>query len=554
MKQITVLLSILLTAALAQAISEQDYLTKNKAYTDGLLAQFQFEDKANRNLANLKVIKKNLDATLKNTKAELDSTVKKLTKEQAKLTSLKDKELNKTQLESSLNSQKQKNLSKISSLNGQISNTNSSLQNVNFTVSQLENEKNLIASKYNTQQQVVAFAQDNVDDLEREIWQLEWDIERAQDKIRKLNKEIAIWEAQKLATDDPATKAQLELQISQNENRIRELENEISFTKGSLQSKKFQLINEKSDLNQEKNKLSSLQIQLNGKQNELNSQYNLQNQLESELSSLQSQKSSLVSKNQDIDAELDVLANLPAYIAKSEQAIQNLNVTKTQQEAALIQAQTDATTTDSAIANVQKQIDTAKATVLASEKDHDAVLKEFLAGVAPVIPTVIGDGVLSIDSLLVTEEIAKSKDWSVFRGTSTTLGGVAVCAASTQVLDSVSGVLSELFVLKLGDAVNGYSSPFVFTTHSRIADLVVKGQLKTDGSKSILLPLLQSPVANEKALIARYSDNEKLVSYLKAHNSAKVEFTVPGAPVTVPFSLRGSSAMVNKMLETCTNK
>lgn len=554
MLQSLLILGVFASTLTAWSMTEQEYLAKNKSYTDGLLAYFQAEDKANLDLSAALAAKKNAEASLKKATTELTATTQKLSKEEARLVSLKDKLANKNQLESSLQAQKQQNLNSISNLNGQINNVSNSLQNVNFQISQLENEKNLIVQKYNTQKQLVSLAENNVRDLEFDIRRLEREIDQNNNRIQRLRQEIQSLELQKSASDDPAVKQQLQQEIEQNRNRIQRLKSENDFAENSLSSKKFQLINENSQLNQEQNKLSSLQIQYNGKQNEINSQVSLQNRLENDLASLRAQKSSLVSKNNSIDSELDVLANLPTFIANSEQTIQSLKTLKIQQDQVVVQAQAEATSTGAAVTQLQQKIEAEKIALLASEKAHDAALKEFAFIAKPVTaPTPLAEGTISIDSLLVTEEIAKSKDWSVFRGTSTTLGGTNVCAASTQVLDTVSGVLSELMVVRTANQAGVMSSPFLVTTHSRIADLVVQGQLKTDKAKSILLPILQSPVANEKALIARYSDTASLVGYLKAHNSAKVEFTVPGAPVSVPFSLRGSSAMINEMLAKCKN-
>ena len=549
----TVLSIITLATFTAWSVTEQEYLLQNKTYTDGLVEFFKNEDKLARQVEGLKKAKKETEAQLKTQTASLASTTKKLNSEQNTLTSLKDKELNKVQLEANLKSQKQQNLSKINNLEGQISNASNQLQNINFTVSQLQNEENSLINKYNTQQQVVNFAQNTVRNLEDEIRQLNWDIDRAQEQIQRLNNQINNLELKKSAELDPVIQAQIQDEIQQKKNQKQNLKSDIDFSQARLNSKKLQLINAESDVSQEQNKLSTIRIQLNGKQNELQSAFNQQNQIKNEVDSLKSKKSSLVSKNSSINAELDVLANLPFYIAESQNKIQALTQQKTQQEATVNQTQATLTTVSTNLTTTQQQLDVSKATVITQEKNHDVVLKEFLTTAAVVAPTILPEGTISIDSTLATELVATSKDWSVFKGTSTTLGGGNVCVASTQVLDSVSGVISELMVVKMGDAVSGFSSPFILTTHSRIADLVIKGQLKTDSSKSILLPLLQSPVANEKALIARYSDTASLISYLKAHSTAKVEFTVPGAPVTIPFSLRGSSAMVSKMLDSCKN-
>lgn len=547
------ILSLLLGTVSAWSLTEAEYLAKNKTYTDGLLAHLQFEDKANVDMAALKATKKTVDAALKKATTDLSTTTGQLAKEQARLTSLKDKKLNKVQLEANLTAQKQQNQSKINSLNTQIANSNASLQNINFAISQLQNEKNSIESKVRTQEQIVRFAQGNVDDVEREIWQLEIDIRDKEERIRNNRQDIVELKAQKEATEDPIQKAELQAKIEQKKNRIDELEREKNRLENRLGDKEFQLSDEKSQLNREKNKLAILNIELDGKEDEINSQVRIQNQIESDIASFQSQKSTLATKNSNINVELDVLANIDSYIATSEQKIQSLTALKTQQDAAVATAQGDVNITVGAITQLQQKIDSSKATVLAAEKEHDLALKEFAATAAVVTPVILDELTVSIDGLVVTEELAKLKDWTVFRGVSTTLNGANVCAASTQVLDSASGVLSELLVVKVIDASGVYSSPFIMTTHSRIADLVVKGQLKTDQAKSVLLPLLQSPVANEKALITRYSDTATLISYLKAHNRAKVEFTVPGAPVTVPFSLRGSSAMVNEMLAKCKN-
>jgi hypothetical protein len=551
--KLTVLSVITLTTVAAWSVTEQEYLLQNKTYTDGLVEFFKNEDKLGRQVESLKKVKKETEAQLKTQTATLASTTKKLNNEQTTLTSLKDKELNKVQLEANLKSEKQQNLNKINNLEGQISNASNQLQNINFTVSQLQIEENSLINKYNTQQQVVNFAESTVRNLEDDIRQLRFAIERAQDQIQRLNNQINNLEVQKATEPDPVIQAQIQAEIQQKKNQKQNLKSDIDFAEARLNSKKLQLINAESDVSQEQNKLSTIRIQLNGKQNELRAAYAQQSQIKNEVDSLKSQKSSLVSKNSSINAELDVLANLPFYIGESQNKIQALTQQKNQQEATVNQTQATLASVSTNLTTTQQQLETSKATVVAQEKNHDVVLKEFLTTAAVVAPTILPEGTISIDSTLATELIATSKDWSVFKGTSTTLGGGNVCVASTQVLDSVSGVISELMVVKLGDAVNGYSSPFLVTTHSRIADIVVKGQLKTNSSKSILMPLLQSPVANEKALIARYSDTASLISYLKAHNTAKVEFTVPGAPVTIPFSLRGSSAMVSKMLDSCKN-
>lgn len=540
-----------LLAFTANAVTEQEYLAKNKTYTDGLLAFYAKENIDNKKLATLKADKKTAESELKKATSALASTDKKLAEKQSHLVSLKDKQLNKVQLETDLNNQKQQNLSKINSLNGQISNVNTHLQNVNFEISQLENQKSLIQQKVNTQKQLVNLAEQNVNNIQNDIQHLKQDIQQNKNKIDNLQFDIQILQNQKQLAQDPFEKQQIQNKIDNKKFDIQQLKQDNNFTQNQIGSKEIQLSMEKSQLSQAESQLSSLAIQLNGKQNEINSQVNVQNQLESDLSSLKSQQASLVKKNKNIDAELDVLANLPLHIANTEQEIASLMTLQGQQNVAVGNWQTQLSTVTAALTAHQQMVDTDKANVLASEKDHDAVLKEFLA-TATVIPVVLGEMPIGIDSITVTETIATSKDWSVIKGSSTTLG-VSVCAASTRVLDQTTGVLSELLVVKMINADSSYSSPFVLTTHSMIPDLVVKGQLKTDKSKSILLPILQSPVANEKALLSRYSDSAKLVSSLKADNSAKIEFTIPGSPVTVPFSLKGSSAMINELEDTCKN-
>lgn len=536
------------------AITEPEYLTQNKTYTDLLLAQFQFEDKALLDLAASKISKKNADDALKKITADVATTTKKLAQEQNNLVSLKDKQANKPQLEASLSSQKQMNISKINSLNNQIVSTNGSIQQIDSIINQLENDKNLILVRMDTQQNVVDQIQRNIDRLNNDKWPYSVQLMSIDSDIRSLNRDIQYLENQKATTTDPTIIAQIQVQISQKNLKIQSLQMDQMRIQQQIQSIDFQIANENTRLNQEKNQLSILQIQLNGKQQEINSQVSVQTNFKNELNGYQSQKSSLIAKNKTIDTELDILANITTYIATSEQTIKDLTSLQAQQNAQVSLAQNIATSTATQLANKQQQIDSAKTALLAAEKNHDAVLKEFSKTVKPITtPVVLPEGTLSIDSLIVTEPIAQLKDWSVFKGTSSTLNGTTVCAASTQMLDSVSGVLSELLVLKTIGASGEFSSPFIITTHSRIADFVLKGQLKTDKAASVLMPLLQSPVINEKALIGRYADTANLISYLKSHNSAKVEFTVPGAPVTVPFSLRGSSAMVNKMLDTCKN-
>lgn len=543
--------AITFTALVASAITEQEYLLKNKTYTDGLLAYYAKEDITNKQLTNLKNQKKTAESDLKKATSALATTTKQLTDKQALLVSLKDKQLNKAQLESNLLNQKQQNQSQINNLSGQISNVNSQLQNVNFEISQLENQKSLILQKVNTQKQLVALAEQNVKNLQWDIQRLKQDIQQDKNKIDNLQFDIQILQNQKQQAQDPIQKQQIQNKIDNKKSNIQQLKQQINFAQNQINSKEIQLSQEKSQLNQAESQLSSLSIQLNGKQNEINSQVNAQNQLESQLSSLKNQQASLVKKNKNIDAELDVLANLPLYIANAEQDINNLTAQKTQQEGAVLNLQTQLNTTTQALSQLEQQAASEKATVLASEVDHDAALKEFLA-TATATPVVLGEMPMSIDSITVTETVTTSKDWSVIKGSSTTLGA-NVCAASTRLLDETTGVLSELLVVKLVNTDGSFSSPFVLTTHSMIPDLVVKGQLKTDKSKSILLPILQSPVVNEKALLSRYSDTAKLISSLKADNSAKIEFTIPGSPVTVPFSLKGSSAMINALESSCKN-
>ena len=73
----------------------RDETTENiRILTDGLLAHLQTEDKANRELENLKGTKKAQDANLKKVTDALSATSKQLTREEARLASLKDKALN----------------------------------------------------------------------------------------------------------------------------------------------------------------------------------------------------------------------------------------------------------------------------------------------------------------------------------------------------------------------------------------------------------------------------------------------------------------------------
>ena len=533
--------------------TEADFLNKNKTYTDALLKFLLIEETSQKQLADLKSTKKTTESNLKKATTALTTTTQQLTQAQAQLVSLKDKELNKVQLQSSLLNQKQQNLTQVGTLNSKISSAQGSLQNINFAISQLQNEKQLILNKVSTQTQLVRLAQNNVDSLEREIFFLNSDIDRDRNRIRDLRQDIQLLQAQKAATEDPAAKAQIQADIERKRQRIQDLEFDITQAQASINNKEIRLINEKSQLSQAQSELNRLDIQLNGKENEIASQVRQQDQLENEIASYQSQKSNYAQKNKNIDAELDVLANITTYIAKKETEIKNLTALKSTQSTAATQLQTELNTVTLSLTTLQTSFDAQKATLLASEKDYDTFMKLVVKTPPTVNPVILAEGTIGIDSLLVTEELDKYKDWTVFKGTSTTLGGAAVCAASTQVLDSVSGVLSELLVVKMIDANGVYSSPFIMSTHSQIADLVIQGQLKTDKIKAVAMPLLQSPVANEKALLARYADNATLISYLKAHNSARVEFTVPGAPVAIPFSLRGSSNMVNAFLEKCKN-
>ncbi len=544
--------SVTLLTAVAGAITEQEYLAKNKAYTDSLLSFYANESIQAKQLVQLKADKKTADGDLKKATTALNDTNKKLASAQAQLVSLKDKQQNKAQLEVDFNAQKQQNLATISSLNSQIAGKNNQLNAVNSEISQLSNEKNLIQQKVNTQKQLVDLAQNNVNSLEDDIDDLEREIQQAQWRINNLQSDVQFLQIQKDQAQDQTQKQMIQQQINSKKNEIQNLKSDINFAQNSISSKKVQLIGEKSQLSQAQNSLTSLNIQLNGKQNEINSQVSIQNQLEGNISSLKSQQSNLVQKNKNIDNELNVLANLPAYIADAEQTVNGLVAQQSQNQSLLTAAQSKADGVGATLNQLQLKVDADKAAVLANEKDHDAVLKEFLAGVTPVVPAVVGEMPVSIDSIVITETVAQNKDWSVIKGSSTTLGA-NICAATTRTLNEETGVLSELLVVKTVNGDGSFSSPFILTTHSMIPDLVVKGQLKTDKSKSILLPLLQSPVANEKALLSRYSDAAKLISSIKADNSAKIEFTVPGSPVVVPFSLKGSSAMVNELEAKCKN-
>lgn len=540
------------TMAQARAVTEQEYLTQNKAYTDNLLNFYAGEEIQGKRLAQLKADKKTADNEAKKAATTFADTTKKLTAAETQLVNLKNKEQNKAQIEADLQAQKQQNLSTISSLNGQISGKNNQLQAVNSEISQLQNEKNLIQQKVNTQKQLVSHAQNNVNNLENDIRDLEREIQNNHWRINNLQSDINFLEMQKNQAQDPLQKQMIQNQINNKKHEIQSLKSDINFAQNSISSKKIQMINEKSQLSQAESALSSLNIQLNGKQNEINSQVAVQNQLENNISSLKSQQSSLVQKNKNIDTELNVLANLPAHIATAEQNVVGLTAQKQQHEAAANAAQTAANGVTAALNQLQTQIDTDKSDMLAFEKNHDVILKDFLAGLVAVAPVVPGEGAMSIDSITVSETIAQSKDWAVFKGTSTTLGA-SVCAASTRLLNQETGVLSEMLVVKTINSDGSFSSPFVMTTHSMIPDLVVKGQLKTDKSKSILLPILQSPVVNEKALVSRYSDTARIIAAIKADNTTRIEFTIPSSAVVVPFSLKGSNAMVNELNAKCKN-
>lgn len=544
--------SFTLVVAQASAVTEQEYLIQNKAYTDNLLDFYSKEEIQNKRLAQLKADKKTADSDLKKATTAVTATANKLAAANTQLTNLKNKQQNKPQLEADLNSQKQQNSSSINNLNSQISGKNNQLNAVNSEISQLENEKSLIQSKVNTQKQLVDHAQTNVNRIENEISDLERSIQQAQWRINNLQSDVQFLQMQKDQAQDPTQKQIIQNQINNKKNEIQNLKSDISFSQNVLFSKKNQLINEKSQLSQSQSAMSSLNIQLNGKQNEINSQVSIANQLKNSIASLKSQQNNLVQKNKAIDTELNVLANLPTFIADTEQNIVGLTAQKQQDDAVLTASQSQADGVSQALSQLQTQVDADKANVLAFEKSHDAVLKEFLATATAVSPAVIGEGTVSIDSITVTEAIAQNKDWSVIKGSSTTLGA-NICAASTRLLNAETGVLSELLVVKTMNADGSYSSPFVLTTHSMIPDLVVKGQLKTDKSKSIVLPILQSPVANEKALLTRYSDAAKVISSLKADNTTKIEFTIPGSPVVVPFSLKGSNAMINELNAKCKN-
>lgn len=546
---------MLFVAFAAKAVTEQEYLLANKTYTDGLLAFYVGEDKNNKQLALFKSEKKTAESELKKTTSALSKTSAALVSEQNLLVELKDKDANKVQLEIDLNAQKKKNTASINKLEGQINTKDNSLDDISFQVSQIENEKSLLEQKVSTQQQLANLAKDNINRLENDIWFLENDISSNKNRIQNLRAEIQSLELQLQASVDPVEQQSLQAQINNKQQRIQQLKSDIDFNQGSIQSKKLQILNENSQLQQAQSNLNSLKIQLNGKQNELNSQLQLKNQLESEISNLKSQQASLAKKNKNINAELELLQNLPTHIANAQANIVSLSNTKLQQETAVNTLQTQVTTVTTSLTQLQLQVDTDKKAVLASEKNHDALLKEFLktnTAAVPIELPLVGEMPISIDSVVVSEVLNQSKDWTVFKGTSTTLNA-SVCAASTRLLDEATGVLSELLVVKIINSDATYSSPFVLTTHSMIPQLVLKGQLRTDKSKSILLPILQSSVANEKALLSRYSDSENIISVLKAHNSAKVEFTIPGSPVTVPFSLKGSSAMIKALETTCKN-
>jgi hypothetical protein len=535
------------------ALTEQEYLLKNKNYTDGLLAFLAKEDVNNKQLKTLSSNKKAAESDLKKATSALSTTSKKLTQAESNLVSLKDKQVNKVQLESTLNNQKQQNQSTIQQLNTQIISTDNSLQNIKFEISQLENQKSLILQRVNTQKNLVDLAENNISRLQDEIRDLERDIIWNNNRINSLKSDNNSLQNQLNFTQDPFQKQQIQNKIQSNNNEIQQLSNNNSFAQNSISSKRVQLINEKSQLSQAESTLSSLNIQLNGKQNEINSQVSSKNQLENKISSLQVQKNNLLTKNKSIDAELDVLANLPFYIANTEQEINSLTSAKAQQTTAVTTVQNQVDSLTASLTQLQVLVDSNKASVLASEKEHDADLKTFMAEIAATpTPFPLAEGTVGIDSIVVSETLAQNKDWSVFKGSSATLNS-DVCAASTRFLDEANGIVSELMVVKTINNDGTFSSAFVLTTHSMIVDFVVKGQLKTDKSKSILLPLLQSPVVNEKAVISRYSDVSTLISALKAHNTAKIEFTIPNLATIVPFSLKGSNAMINEFEKACSN-
>lgn len=540
-------------AVSAHGLTEAEYLAKNKAYTDELVAFYAKENISAKQAAQLAAQKKTADADLKKAATALTVTTQQLTKEQTWLNTLNVKQANKAQLESDLQVQKQQNSSAMSQVNAQLTTANVQLQNINAIVGQLENEKSLILQKVNTQKQLVSLAEDNIGDLEWDIRNLQSDIWSMDNSIRSLERDIQQLQMQKNLETDPNQQMQLQNQISSKQNQIQQLQSNKMFANNTISSKQNQIILERSQLAQVQSQLNILNIQLNGKQGEINSQVSVLNQVQTQVNGLKAQQSSLLQKSKAINSEMSLLANLPTHIATTEQNIAILSQTQIQQQNLVQMQQATADGVGQSLQQLTQQIQADKANVLASEAAHEAALNSFLATSPSLTAVIPAEGAMAIDSLLVTENLAQSKDWSVFKGTSTTLNGAAVCGASTQLLNAPAGVVSELMVLKLINADGSFSSPFLVTTHSTISGLVTHGQLKTDKTKNVRMPLLQSPVAQEKALISRYSDTAQLISALKAHNSANVEFVIPGSKMQVPFSLRGSSAMISDLESRCKN-
>lgn len=546
------ILSVL--AASAQAVTEQEYLVKNKTYTDQLIAFYLDEETNKIQFDKMKAEQKHFETELKKATATLGGIQKNLNETTALLAQLKNKQTNKDQLEANLKSQKQQNSSKINQLNSQVSNLNSSLQSVQLTLTQLESEKSLIQQRINTQRQLAHLAESNIFNLEFDLRNLDQRINNNRNKIQDLRSEIQILRAQKEATQDPQQKQAIQNRIDNKRNQISHLENDIQLASSSKSNKQLQLVNERADLNQANSNLSSLAIQFNGKQNEINSQLSRKNQLSQQISSLNSEKITLSNQNKNIDSELLLLTQLPQHIQSAEQNISSLNNSKLQQEVVQSSLQAQLTAQNQNVAQLQNTISTQLQNVLSSEREHDDDLKKFLGQLvsSPIDMAFNPENIISIDSVVVSQKLAESKDWSVFKGVSTTLNA-DICAASTRVLDTTVGFVSELMVVKIVKGDGSFSSPFVVTTHSLIPGLVVAGQLKTDKNKAVVMPLLQSPVSYEGALISRYSDNEKVMSVLKADNTARVEFTIPQAPVEMTFSLRGSSAMIRELSKVCAN-
>ncbi len=547
-----ILFTCISNLSFAQGDDYADYLLENNKYTAELVNFLSVEDKESLALGLEEKNLSSLNSQLNKLQKDISQLDSQLQSQKELLAGYKDKQINKDQLLAQYKQQKNQNSSRIQSLNTQINGVQSSLSNINSQISLAENDRRIIVNNINTQERLAQLAQQKINQLEWDIRDIEREINRNQNQIQNLRAQNQKLKSDAQQTQDPNEKQQLLSQVQQNQNRIERLRNENQRLESQNSVKKSDINFQRSEYNAAQSQISSLRIRLNGKENELRNLFQTKNQFDSEIAGYNQEIATLTRRNQQLDRQISELNNLPQLIAQTEQEISTTTQQKQLKSAELINGQKSFDGLTASYKLKKDNFDQMKSQVLVSETDQDEWIKNILS--LPLEDSTVDESTQNpeLTTLIVSETLNTNKDWVVFKAKSQLLDQ-EICAAGTESLDKTTGAQAELLVVKILNQDGSYSSPFIVSSKAMMSQPLRSGSFKTDKGSTLTLPILQGTQASEKNLVSRYSDQQKAIGWLKAHNSVRVEYKLANSSETLVFSLRGSSAMINEMLKTCSN-